>query len=410
MKLSPCVIPKPRATRAVGVVVACLAAVLALSHGSVLAVGEAPSAPRSDTIVFVSARDGNPEIYTVHVDGAGLTRLTHNGAVDEYPAWSPDGQRIAFQSNRTGSYEIYVMNADGSGVVQRTFSHSYSVHPTWSHDGATIAYSTVSNGSANIWKVGASSGTPSLLFSAPGWDDYPDWSTGGAQLALTSDWYAYDFVQDIFLVNLDGSGFTGRTGNIFDQIDYVVPAWAPDGAKLSLAIVQTTGIDQYITNLGVMNEDGSNLRALAPAATWTRSSWSPDGKRIVYTASPAKLVWIKADGSASGIITTNGYNPDWYPVPAITDVAEGELERPVGVRVLTSPSRGPVRFAVEGKDPGDELSIYNVSGRRVDRVPLGTYLSKVVGWDWRQSGCAAGVYFARLSSARGQAVRFVVLP
>lgn len=270
-------------------------------------------APIRDQIVFVSARDGNSEIYTVNIDGTGLTRLTNDVATDEFPTWSPDGQHIAFQSNRTGSFEIYVMKADGSGVIQRTFSGGFTEHPTWSPDGETIAYSTLSDGSANIWKVGAFSGSPSLLFSAPGRDGDPDWSPNEARLALSSDWYAYDFVTDIFLVGTDGSGFTGLTDNIFDQVDYLQPAWSPDGLKLSVAIVQSTEIGTEIGQLGLMNPDGSSLGAVAPAAPETRSSWAPDGQRIVYTSPTGDAVWIKADGSASGTIITNGWNADWHP-------------------------------------------------------------------------------------------------
>jgi len=377
-------------------------------HGKVLAAYAAPPTipPSGARIVFVSARDGNPEIYTVNLDGTGLARLTNHPAVDDFPAWSPDGQHIAFQSNRTGSSEIYVMEANGSNVVQRTFSAGSCAHPTWSPDGNTIAYSTVSNGSNNIWKVGALSGTPSLLFSAPGWDGHPDWSTDGTRLALSTDWYFYDFVYDIFLVNPDGSGLSGRTDDIFDEIDYVEPAWAPDGARLSLAIVQKTEEGGTITNLGVMDVDGSNLRSLAPAAAWTRSSWSPDGQLIVYTSPSMDVAWITADGSASGTILANGSNADWGPL-SITSVETSRREQPVRVRVLTSPSRGPVRFAVERQAPGDELNIYDVLGRRVGHVALGTGLSQVVAWDWRQGGRGSGVYFARLGGA--QSVRFVVL-
>lgn len=269
--------------------------------------------PGSDNVAFVSARDGNSEIYTVNIDGTDLARLTNNVAIDEFPAWSPDGQHIAFQSNRTGHFEIYVMNADGSDVVQRTFSASYSDHPTWSANGDTIAYSTLSDGSVNLWKVGAFSGSPTLLFSAPGWDGQPDWSPDGARLALSSDWNFYDAVNDIFLVSADGSGATGLTGGFPDDVNYVQPAWSPDGSKLSLAIVQTIGFDQYTTSLGLMNQDGSNLKPLASAAEWTRSSWSSDGQRIVYTSPTRSVVWMKADGSASDTIATDGWNADWRP-------------------------------------------------------------------------------------------------
>jgi len=64
-------------------------------------------------IAFMSARDGNWEIYAVNLDGSGLKRLTNNGANDGLPAWSPDGRSIAFASNRSGAWAIWVMDATG---------------------------------------------------------------------------------------------------------------------------------------------------------------------------------------------------------------------------------------------------------------------------------------------------------
>jgi Tol biopolymer transport system component len=266
-------------------------------------------------IVFVSTRDGNPEIYSVNADGTNLTRLTNHPANDDAPAWSPDGTRIAFASDRDGSWEIYVMNADGTNVVRRTFSASSSGDPSWSPDGNRIVYSTVSNGSSNIWTVSPDSGSPALLLEMRGYDAHPALSPDGSRLAVISDWYAYDFVYDVFIANADGTGWTALTGDIFDHVDYGRPSWSPDSAKLAVAITQTIGVDQYITQLGVMNADGTGLTPLISAATWTKSSWSPDGTTIVFTSGPPgplSISWVSAtDGSKSGTIVTNGYSPDW---------------------------------------------------------------------------------------------------
>jgi TolB protein len=266
-------------------------------------------------IVFVSNRDGNNEIYSCNADGSNIVRLTNDPALDEQPAWSHDGTKIAFISDRTGNPELYIMNADGSNVVRRTFSTSYSQNPTWSPDGTKIAYSTLSNGSANIWVVGATSGSPSLLFGAPGYDDHPTWSPDGTKIALVSDWAAYDFVYDIYLIKADGTGFTALTGNIFDHFDYLHPDWSPNGLKLAMAISQTIGIDQYNTQVGVMNPDGSGMTAIkSGAAPWTRTSWSGDGSKILYTSLSGlskDVSWVSADGSASGTIVTNGWDADW---------------------------------------------------------------------------------------------------
>ena len=77
--------------------------------------------PDGKTIVFMSDRDGDIEIYRVDVDGPHLQRLTHAPGRDAHPAFSRDGKKIAFQSPREGGQpQIYVMNADGSDQKRLT--------------------------------------------------------------------------------------------------------------------------------------------------------------------------------------------------------------------------------------------------------------------------------------------------
>jgi Tol biopolymer transport system component/LysM repeat protein len=65
-------------------------------------------------VAFMSARDGNWEVYLLDMAGGAPKRLTNNNAQDGLPTWSPDGKSIAFVSNRGGTWAIWVMNADGS--------------------------------------------------------------------------------------------------------------------------------------------------------------------------------------------------------------------------------------------------------------------------------------------------------
>ena len=67
-------------------------------------------------VAFMSARDGNWEVYAVNLDGSGLKRLTNDSANDGLPTWSPDGQSIAFVSNRSGAWAIWVMDRNGDNV------------------------------------------------------------------------------------------------------------------------------------------------------------------------------------------------------------------------------------------------------------------------------------------------------
>ncbi len=77
-----------------------------------------------DQLLFVSERDGNPEVYLANADGSGVRRLTRNPAEDTRPAWSPDGRRIAFVSDRDGSRQAYIMPADGGIPRQVTWNIS----------------------------------------------------------------------------------------------------------------------------------------------------------------------------------------------------------------------------------------------------------------------------------------------
>ena len=92
------------------------------------------------TIVFVSWRDGNGEVYAMDADGSEPRNLTQDPAKDVRPAWSPDGRRIAFVSRRDGNSEVYVMNADGSGKRNLTRDRASDDYPTWSPDGRRIAF------------------------------------------------------------------------------------------------------------------------------------------------------------------------------------------------------------------------------------------------------------------------------
>ena len=72
-------------------------------------------------VIFNTMRDGNWEIYSIGVNGVGLTNLTNNAAFDFVGGLSPDCSKIA-SLNQSGqeNREIFIMNVDGSGLLQLT--------------------------------------------------------------------------------------------------------------------------------------------------------------------------------------------------------------------------------------------------------------------------------------------------
>jgi TolB protein len=100
--------------------------------------------PDGRTILFVTDRDGNDEIYAMNADGTGARNLTRSPGSDGFFVWSPDGRRIAFSSTRDtrdqDNSELYVMNADGSGVRRITRAPGVEFLLGWSPDGRKLAF------------------------------------------------------------------------------------------------------------------------------------------------------------------------------------------------------------------------------------------------------------------------------
>lgn len=88
--------------------------------------------PDGAFITFQTYRDGNFELYRMRSDGTEQARLTNHPAKDKRSTWSPDGSRICFQSYRSGHWELYTMNPDGSDIRQITSGTVDSKHPNWS--------------------------------------------------------------------------------------------------------------------------------------------------------------------------------------------------------------------------------------------------------------------------------------
>lgn len=117
--------------------------------------------PGMDKIIFRSNRDRNPmswgefEIYSINIDGTGLSRLTFNPDTTRNilrasnPGISPDGH-IVFTGYWDNNYRIMIMNPDGSNIrpllpMDDLEQTSYSFSP----DGRFIVFTGRRKGARN---------------------------------------------------------------------------------------------------------------------------------------------------------------------------------------------------------------------------------------------------------------------
>jgi Tol biopolymer transport system component len=85
------------------------------------------------------------DIWLLDVATGGLTNLTNTpgpGVAEVHPAFSPSGKQIAFVRCTDSCQGIWVMNADGTGLTQLT-AHQTDQYPRWSPDGKRIAFSSL---------------------------------------------------------------------------------------------------------------------------------------------------------------------------------------------------------------------------------------------------------------------------
>jgi Tol biopolymer transport system component len=112
---------------------------------------ESQWSPDGQTIAFTRVKsDKKAAIFTIGVDGSGLTQLTPYKLDAASPDWSPDGQTIAFNSYWDSPHgnvaRVITMRPDGSQQRAITKDHFrgggviYSFRPSWSPDGKRIVF------------------------------------------------------------------------------------------------------------------------------------------------------------------------------------------------------------------------------------------------------------------------------
>lgn len=98
--------------------------------------------PAGDRIAAARWRAGGYfDVVVLDAEGRVLREVTHDRAVDNDPAWSPDGRYLLFSSDRTGVADLYAYDLRADRLYQVTGVTTGAFQPDVSPDGRWIAFS-----------------------------------------------------------------------------------------------------------------------------------------------------------------------------------------------------------------------------------------------------------------------------
>jgi dipeptidyl aminopeptidase/acylaminoacyl peptidase len=239
-------------------------------------------------------------VWVINTDGSG-ERNVHDSAVQpRSPSWSPDGKQLVIATQQGGrlfpdhycgpkppggdasniTWEVKGTGIEycydllprsgrilrtinlGTGAVQDQPVAKYSFTPAW--DPAN-AWRVIYRDEQGLAALDVNRGATWPLTGDSG-DYTPAFSPDGKKIAVA---YRQHDHWDIHVLNADGSGRARLTETPIEVSlegkpawNNLAPVWSPDGKKIAF-LTDRTGRWEIWT----MNADGSNQRALLPAAT-----------------------------------------------------------------------------------------------------------------------------------------------
>lgn len=350
---------------------------------------------RTTTDVATGAR--NSDIWSVPADGSGAPRELIGGPKTENtPRWMPDGRHVVFISTRNGAPQVYIADANGQNVRQITNLAAGAQPPlVVSPDGAAVAfvsdvYPDCPDEACNASRQAADGKSPvqvhrltRLLYRH--WDEWRDKvrhhvfvvpSGGGAArdltpgdadspptqqedgaVAFTSDSRGLVFVSnregrdreawttnnDVWSVPLAGGVATRLTAN---RAADVQPSFTPDSRSMIVRAQRRPGFESDRWYLDVYDRTTGNRRTVFEAPDLSVSDYvlSPDGTTILFTATKAgadNLYEVPVAGGTPREVSAGG------SISAAT-IASGEIV--FSKSTLTAPA-DLFRVSVSGGTP-----------------------------------------------------------
>lgn len=256
-------------------------------------------------------------LWIINTNGTQNRPLTQGNQRDLAPRWSHDGSKVAFLSNQQDKkMKLFVHHFDTNTSIALTNSAFPPGAVSWSYDNQTLAFTQF---------VPSQKNSPLKLPSKPAgatWNDAPIYID---EMVYRRDGAGYvkPGHRQIFTIGLAGGTARQLT---FDENDYGTPIWSRDGKSLffSANLHENKDFEPANSEIYQLQLSDGSIRALTSRfGPDSEPSLSPDGKMIAFTGSDdsfqgyqvTNLYVMNLDGSGvknlSADLDRDASNPQW---------------------------------------------------------------------------------------------------
>ena len=229
-------------------------------------------------IAFISDRGGSREVYVMEADGQNLRAATHNGSINAFPDWSPDGSSIVYTSYRYRSRPWLFLLTRGrhspGRILRKLAGVSALFRGVYDPSGDQLAVVGSVDGQTEIFRVAPSGRSLRRLTRNRFIDVSPSFSPDGRRIAFTSDRVG---APQIYVMQADGSDPYRIS---FDGGYNTSPAWSPGGRWIAYEARVNGQFDIWLID----PEGEPNLPLVTHPRSDEHPTWSPDGRMLAFSS------------------------------------------------------------------------------------------------------------------------------